>query len=388
MSSTSTRLKLPLIEAAQSLKHITHNEAIELLDIFTHLTLSGLAVTTPPGSPAVGDCVDIGNSATGDFAGMDGKIGCYTIGGWRFVDPFEGVRAYDLSAGSMLVYASGDWQAIFSNIDMLGVNTSADSTNKLAVRAEAALFTAIETGSSGSGDVRLVINKEAAGNNGSIIFQTGYTGFAEFGLSGDNNFSIKSTPNGSSWSTGLTLNASANRVDFAKSPTAAGDPLALISQLGGAGNKIINGDFTINQRGGTKTPGVGTYGYDRWKGHASGLEQVIEAMEAGDYSLSWDGGGTGTFAGTTAASPFVATTSAGNISVIVPATATRVCLISGDTTHIANPFSSRPIASELDLCRRYGRIKEASGLAADLAHEMRGTPSQSGGGPYFYAAEL
>lgn len=153
-------------------------------------------------------------------------------------------------------------------------------------------------------------------------------------------------------------------------------------------NKIINGDFTINQRSGTKTPGVGVYGYDRWKGHASGLEQVIEALEAGDYTLSWDGGSSGTFAGTTASSPFVATTSAGDISVIVPATATQICLIAGDVTDSANPFSSRPIASELELCRHYGRLKEASGLATDLAHEMRTTPSQSGAGPYFYDAEL
>lgn len=388
MSSTSTRLQLPLIEAAQALKHITHNEAIERLDLYTHLAFTEMDVTAPPGSPTVGECLAIGSSATGDFAGQDGQIACYTVGGWRFVPPVEGQLAYDLSAASIIVYRASAWGAFSDALAFLGINTSADTTNRLAVRSETALFTNIDSGSSGSGDVRLVLNKEGAVNNASFVFQTSYTGHAEFGLTGSNNFSIKSSPDGSAWATGLTLNSATNIFDFAQPPAVAGLPVALLAQLDGSHNKIINGDFTVNQRGGTKTPGVGTYGYDRWKGHADGLEQIIEALEAGDYTLSWDGGGTGTFGGTTASSPFVATASAGDISVIVPSTATRVALVLGDLSAYGNSFGPRHIAHELGLCRRYGQVKQASGLAADLAHEMRATPSQSGAGPYFYDAEL
>jgi len=68
------------------------------------------------------------------------------------------------------------------------------------------------------------------------------------------------------------------------------------------------------------------YAKDRWKGHVSGLEQVIEALSAGDYTLTWTGGDTGTFAGTTAASPFFTISAGGNVSVIVPSNATRVSL--------------------------------------------------------------
>lgn len=122
-------------------------------------------------------------------------------------------------------------------------------------------------------------------------------------------------------------------------------------------NWIVNGDFTVNMRGAaTKAQAVGVYGYDRWKGHANGLEQVIEALPADTYTLAWTGGGTGTFAGTAAASPFKATTVGGNVSVVVPATATRVSLVAGDATAVGDPFSPRDIQHELALCRRYYRL--------------------------------
>lgn len=121
-------------------------------------------------------------------------------------------------------------------------------------------------------------------------------------------------------------------------------------QLAGFRNWIINGNFTVNQRAGTRTPGVGVYGFDRWKGHASGLEQVVEALPAGEYTLSWSGGGNGSFGGITAAAPITATVAGGDTSVIVPSDATLVQLEPGP---VATPFEHRPIGIELALCQRY-----------------------------------
>ena len=120
--------------------------------------------------------------------------------------------------------------------------------------------------------------------------------------------------------------------------------------LGGFRNWIINGNFTVNQRSGTRTPGNGVYGFDRWKGHAQGLEQVVESLPAGEYTLSWFGGGTGTFGGTTAPSPITATVAEGNTSVVVPSTASLVQLEPGP---VATPFEHRPVGTELTLCQRY-----------------------------------
>lgn len=129
--------------------------------------------------------------------------------------------------------------------------------------------------------------------------------------------------------------------------------------LAGFRNQIINGDFRINLRGGTRTPGVGVYGFDRWKGHADGLEQIIEALPAGEFTLSWTGGGNGTFGGTTAVSPITETVAGGETSVVVPSDATDVQLEPGP---VATPFELRPIGIELMLCERYYQSVSLDGI--------------------------
>lgn len=55
---------------------------------------------------------------------------------------------------------------------------------------------------------------------------------------------------------------------------------------------------------------------------------------------------------------------------------------------VATPFERRHFAVEYDLCRRYFRTYATAQNTANLAYEMRGTPVQTGAGPYFYDAEL
>ncbi|MCF7645044.1 hypothetical protein KQ944_07815 [Bacillus subtilis] len=121
-------------------------------------------------------------------------------------------------------------------------------------------------------------------------------------------------------------------------------------------NWIINGDFTINQRGGVKFPADGTYGYDRWKRTGTTLNQKVEALPAGEYTLTWSGGGQGFFGGVTAISPIKATVQGGNADIYVPPTATRVSLVAGDASG-GDPWSTveRLRSDEILLCLRYFR---------------------------------
>ena len=48
MSDTTTNLQMPYILAAQAQKHVTHNEALRLLDGLVHLSVRGAARTAPP----------------------------------------------------------------------------------------------------------------------------------------------------------------------------------------------------------------------------------------------------------------------------------------------------------------------------------------------------
>ena len=61
----SPNLILPYIQASQAQKHITHNEAIKLLDGLVQLAVISRVLTAPPGSPVDGDRYIVASSATG-----------------------------------------------------------------------------------------------------------------------------------------------------------------------------------------------------------------------------------------------------------------------------------------------------------------------------------
>lgn len=160
--------------------------------------------------------------------------------------------------------------------------------------------------------------------------------------------------------------------------------------LAGLRNRIINGNFQINQRvyvSGTAIA-ASTWGHDRWKGSsitggatytfvqgspdtlititAGNLQQVIEGanIEGGTYTLSWQGTALGRQAGGVfAASPVTLTgvTAGANLTVeFQNGTLGKVQLEAGT---LATPFERRPIGLELHLCYRYYQRYIASGLS-------------------------
>jgi len=60
MPDTSTHLLLPYLLASQAQKHVTHNEALRLLDGLVQLAVLDRDLTTPPGRPADGDRYIVG----------------------------------------------------------------------------------------------------------------------------------------------------------------------------------------------------------------------------------------------------------------------------------------------------------------------------------------
>ncbi len=66
-------LGLPYIMAAQSQKHVTHNEAIRALDAIVQLAVLDRDLAAPPGSPADGARYIVGGSPTGAWSGHAGR---------------------------------------------------------------------------------------------------------------------------------------------------------------------------------------------------------------------------------------------------------------------------------------------------------------------------
>jgi len=203
MSQTSTHLNLPYIQPAQAQKHVTHNEAIELLDLLVHLSVQDFDAITPPAAPSEGETWALGAAPVDAWAGAAGEIASYRGGGWLFVAPHVGWQAYGITNTDMRVYTGTNWQITggapsFDNLAGVGVNAAADATNKLSVASEAVLFN-----HAGAGH-QLKLNKASSTDTASLLFQSNWSGRAEMGLAGNDDFAVK-VSDGTTWFTGLTV---------------------------------------------------------------------------------------------------------------------------------------------------------------------------------------
>jgi len=104
------RLALPVIEAMQAQKHVTHNEALTLLDALTQLAVEARALSAPPPSPLEGSCYIPGPAATGAWSGWDGQIALYSGGGWVRVTPVSGLKAWVKAERLTVTYEDGIWR--------------------------------------------------------------------------------------------------------------------------------------------------------------------------------------------------------------------------------------------------------------------------------------
>jgi hypothetical protein len=319
----TTHLALPLMEAAQAQKHVTHNEA---LDGLVQLSVKSRVLATPPATPADGDRYLLPASATGIWVGHAGQLAISLAGAWRYTTATEGwtiwvddedvqlvfngaawvantsggagtpggtsgqiqfnnagalggvtmsgdvtlntstgaavisngavsnvktalmpantikgnssaasASSSDLSAGQVnamlptftssgasaakgLVPAppstagstrflreDASWSEL-QNLPSLGVNTTADATNKLSVNSSALLFNHAGNG------VQVKLNKNLPTDTASFLFQTGFSGCAEIGTTGDNDFHFKVSGNGSTFSESIIITGNSGLV--------------------------------------------------------------------------------------------------------------------------------------------------------------------------------
>ena len=203
MSDTSARLALPYLAPSQAQKHVTHNEALALLDILVQLTVEETAATTPPGVPQEGQVWALGAAPIADWAGQPNTLATWVGGTWRFVAPAVGWTALDKSTSTLRIWTGTTWEAPalaeFSQLDGVGVNTGYDSANRLAVSSAATLLS-----HEGAGH-QLKVNKAAAIDTASLLFQTNWSGRAEMGTTGNDDFAIKVSADGTAWTTALSL---------------------------------------------------------------------------------------------------------------------------------------------------------------------------------------
>lgn len=216
MPDTSPILSLPLIQAAQAQKHITHNEALRILDVIVQLSVQTATASTPPVAPNGADRFIVTAGASGEWAGKDHNIAWREDGTWQFIAPQVGWHADVADTNEMLRFDGGQWvlaHPSMSQVDLVGVNTTANATNRLAVASDATLF------SNDGASHQVKINKAGSTDTASLLFQSNWAGHAELGLAGDNNFRLKTSIDGNTWHNALIATGTGN-IGVGKSPVA------------------------------------------------------------------------------------------------------------------------------------------------------------------------
>jgi len=112
MSDTSTHLGLPYLLAAQAQKHVTHNEALRLLDAMVQLSVLDRTRTTPPPSPADGDRHLVASGATGVWAGWDLNVAFWVDGVWMRLVPRPGWLVWIAAEQVFVVWNGSAWDPV------------------------------------------------------------------------------------------------------------------------------------------------------------------------------------------------------------------------------------------------------------------------------------
>ena len=95
---------------------MSYDTALEKL--LANLDVISDALTTPPGSPSIGDAYIPAATATGDWTGHEGKLAIWwqgpgdTAAAWLIITPASGQRAYIINQTALYRYYSSAWSTV------------------------------------------------------------------------------------------------------------------------------------------------------------------------------------------------------------------------------------------------------------------------------------
>lgn len=124
MPDTTAHLALPFIMAAQAQKHVTHNEALRLLDGIVQLSVLDRDLTDPPASPAEGARYIPATGASGAWAGWDGSIAYWIDGAWMRILPAPGWLAWVVDEAQAIVWTGTAWIPVANAMGFIAQSAS------------------------------------------------------------------------------------------------------------------------------------------------------------------------------------------------------------------------------------------------------------------------
>jgi hypothetical protein len=244
MSDATPRLGLPWLMPAQAQKHVTVNESLGRLDALVQCAVQSRTEAVQPSQPGEGQAWILPADPSGaDWAGFSQTdIAYFQDGAWHRIAARAGLTAWVVDEAVLLLFDGTGWApfadgvSALANLTELGVGTAADGNNPFAAKLNSALWTARFGAEGGTGDLRYTLNKEAPGNVLSLLFQSGWSGRAELGLTGSDDLTVKVSADGAAWRQALRVDAQTGASDFAEGLSIAGVKAAsLMFASGGDG---------------------------------------------------------------------------------------------------------------------------------------------------------
>ena len=213
----TNNLAMPLLIPNQSGKEITHNEALVILDNIVQKSVVDKDLSTPPENPENNVLYIVGQNAIDEWENKENYL-TYFDNGWRFITPKNGFvffvedenKLYNFNGTSWVEIAPNFTPSITSlqNISHVGINATADSTNKLTVKSDSVLF------DNATANSTVKINKNTESNTASITLQSDNTSKAEFGLITNDNLTLKVSSDGENWNNAFVVDKATGNIDF------------------------------------------------------------------------------------------------------------------------------------------------------------------------------
>lgn len=217
MANTSSSLSLPFIQPSQAQKHVTHNEALRILDVITQLGVLADDQETPPAAPTDGDRYIIADTPTGAWTDHAGDVALFENGSWQFFAPKAGWRAYVTGREALIVHDGADWidleSAEIQDLEAFGLGMTSLPATPFSAKLNAALWTGLYQGDGGNGSMITTLNKEATGNDTGFVFQQDFGTRGLFGLFVNDNLRLATSPDGSTFHDGLIVDANTGVVE-------------------------------------------------------------------------------------------------------------------------------------------------------------------------------
>lgn len=229
--TATQRLGLPYLQSNQAQKHVTLNEALRRMDALVQISAVSRGLDEPPVAPGPGEAWIVPEGAGGAWAGQANAIASWQEGAWTFLAPGAGWLVYVQDEAALIVWSGETWAdavaapSALQELEWLGLGTSADAENPFAAKLNRALWAARQVTEWGDGDLRYMLNKEAAGNTLSLLMQTGWSGRAENGLTGTDDLTMKVSPDGANWKEALEIDQASGQVRFPQGVAHAGSDL-------------------------------------------------------------------------------------------------------------------------------------------------------------------